>query len=77
MMQDWKVYFPPTGSILGGLVVQEVVKLLNPRDVPLMNFFTINVMQGNGIITNLGVKKSAEKSNEKQFIVDDDVPGQD
>lgn len=45
----------PVAAIVGGVVAQEIIKILSGKDEPLGNCFFFNGMESRGIIENLHV----------------------
>ncbi|KAL5717488.1 E1 ubiquitin-activating enzyme [Ranunculus cassubicifolius] len=45
---------PPVSAILGGILGQEVIKVISGKGDPLKNFFFYDAMDGKGIIEDIG-----------------------
>ncbi|KAL1413668.1 E1 ubiquitin-activating protein aos1 [Vanrija albida] len=44
-------FFPPTLAILGGMLAQDVLRVLSHKDTPITNFLAVDSLGGVGIVT--------------------------
>jgi ubiquitin-like 1-activating enzyme E1 A len=47
----------PVCALVGGIVAQEIIKLVSGNDAPLQNIFLYNGLDGDGIVEFLGSDK--------------------
>jgi len=48
-------FFPPTLAILGGLVAQDVLRVLSRKDTPIANLLVVDSMAGSGNVGSWGM----------------------
>jgi ubiquitin-like 1-activating enzyme E1 A len=48
-------FFPPTLAILGGLVAQDVLRVLSRKDTPIANLLVVDSMRGSGNVGSWGM----------------------
>ncbi|KAI8048311.1 hypothetical protein BDF22DRAFT_746933 [Syncephalis plumigaleata] len=48
-----QVEFAPVCAILGGILAQEILKVVSGKDLPVANFFAYNGVEGTGLINTL------------------------
>lgn len=44
-------FFPPTLAILGGLLAQDVLRVLSHKDTPIINLLAVDSLGGVGTVT--------------------------
>jgi hypothetical protein len=53
LVQSWRRDLAPTCAILGGIVAQEIIKIVSGKGQPLSNVFTFDGLHGPGLIDSI------------------------